>query len=129
MNYQEFNHQLDRLRDVYGDKSYSDQRTKLLWARINDLSAAWFACLVDGFIETSRQSPMISDFKDAVSNERNRLYKKKKESSFVDENKNYDCNSCGDSGFRFKTIDGCEFTYRCCCTNGNIRNYLQPLPA
>lgn len=72
MNDNEFRIQLDRLRQVYGDRSYPEDRARLLWKAVAAFSGSWLARTVDSMIGSLRQAPMLSDFQEAITQERER---------------------------------------------------------
>lgn len=107
MNFPEFNKQVDRLRDVWGDRSFPDERVKLLWREVMGHDALWFTVICDGLIMSSERAPKVTDFSAAASEERERIWKIEKQkherdaesfmrSSYADE----------DVGLLMKTIIG-----------------------
>lgn len=75
MSPQEFQTQVNRLSDTFGAHAYKTERTKMLWQDVRDFDAKWFEKLVGGLIASSRQAPLPNDFADAISWERERLWK------------------------------------------------------
>jgi hypothetical protein len=84
MNFSEFSTQIDRLRDCFGDKSFSEERTKMVWRSVQSLGSAWFTQVVDGMIATSKFAPLPSDFFEFASLERERLWQLEKHQSAED---------------------------------------------
>ena len=75
MNQGIFNHQISRLKDTYGDRVIADERVKLIWKEIPDqFSDYWFVSTIDAMISCLRQAPMVSDFREAIAKERERLW-------------------------------------------------------
>jgi len=79
MNQVEFDNQINRLRDCFGDRAYSDERAKLIWNSCQSFDTQWFRRLVDGMISTEKHAPLPAAFYDAASQERERLYLLEKE--------------------------------------------------
>jgi hypothetical protein len=79
MTHQEFDHHMNRLKDCFGDRSYSDERTKRIWREVRDFDSNWFEKIVDRFIGQERQPPILPQFQEETSIERERLWKIEKE--------------------------------------------------
>jgi hypothetical protein len=79
MNIQEFDLQVNRLKDCFGDRSYSDERVKVIWKEVKDLNGKWFSRVVDRFIGEERQAPLMPQFREEIAIERERLWKIEKE--------------------------------------------------
>lgn len=78
MQSQEFNRELNRLKDCFGDKNYSDERVKILWSEVKDLTGDWFIRVINFFIGNQRQPPLIGEFREEIAKERDRQWKIKK---------------------------------------------------
>lgn len=74
MNMAEFNTQLDRLRDAFTDKPFSDQRVKLIWREVQPFDARWLLNLVDRMLSSERYAPMPNAFAEAAAIERERIW-------------------------------------------------------
>lgn len=75
----EFDTQINRLKDVFGDRHYPDERVKLLWRAVSDYPGKWFSKTVDKFIGECRQPPLLPEFRTEVAIERERSWGKEKE--------------------------------------------------
>lgn len=74
MKSEQFDMQVNRLKDVYGDKAFPDQRIKIIWREVQDFDASWFTRVVDGLIGSERYAPLMDKFAEAASKERERIY-------------------------------------------------------
>lgn len=78
MNEQAFANQINRLAETYGKNAYSNERVKLIWAGVRNLSQEWLKSTVDAMIGNMRQAPMIPDFIEAARMEFNRNHEQAK---------------------------------------------------
>lgn len=78
MDLSNFNTQVIRLKNVYGDKFFSEERTRLLWNEVCSFDSKWFQTIVDEAISTLAMAPMVKFFSERAAEERGRLYKIKK---------------------------------------------------
>lgn len=78
MNEKEFQTQILRLIRVYGEPAYKTERTQLIWREMSSLPADSFCRVVDFLIAECRQPPMLKEFREAVSIEREKLHAKEK---------------------------------------------------
>jgi hypothetical protein len=79
MDFDFFSRQMSRLSDTFGGNHYKDERIKIIWGNVKDLSHGWFSNVVNYFIGNSRQAPLMPEFNDEISKERERLYRIEKE--------------------------------------------------
>ncbi len=70
MTAQQFKIEMDRLEKQFGP--YGGERLKVLFAKVQPFSAAWFKTSVDSKIAYSRFIPLPSDFDDDIAQERDR---------------------------------------------------------
>jgi hypothetical protein len=70
---QEFQVQLERLKNEYGQKVYSTERCALIWREVRDFSGEWLRRTIDEFIGESLQPPLLPKFREMLSKERERL--------------------------------------------------------
>jgi len=118
MNPMEFDIQMGRLRNVFGDKNYPDERTKLIWSEVRDLPQYYFAKLCDRFIGDSRQAPILNDFRTEAY--QFRLHAKPAKTVEPWKVVNPGCDTCFDTGVflaRSKTNPG-PWAFRCACSKG-----------
>lgn len=61
MEIEKFRDQVKRLKRVYGDSSYPDDRIDILWDKIKNKSGVVFREAVDKFISERKTAPMIPE--------------------------------------------------------------------
>lgn len=74
----EFQTQMNRLSETFGKQAYGTERAGLIWREVKDFSGAWLERTVDDFIGAMRHAPLLPDFANAVSAERERTWKREK---------------------------------------------------
>lgn len=74
MQWEEFTEQMGRIASVFGKNAYADERIKLIWREVKDLSPEWMAKTADHFIGEERQAPLLPQFRLAIAEERERLW-------------------------------------------------------
>lgn len=123
MNQQEFTQQLIRLQENFGKTAYSTERAKLLWGEVKDLAPDWFIGVVDDFIGSLRHAPLIPDFAEQASMERERLRKIEKDRGISQPQRiSNDCQDCRDNGVYLCTFRGdrsTPYAFRCHCKRGS----------
>lgn len=72
MNQQFFIGQINRLKDVYGDKSYPDTRVYLIMREVSSISEKAFEQIIDQCISDHRFPPMLADMREKISLARER---------------------------------------------------------
>jgi hypothetical protein len=77
MNQQEFQNQINRLEKQFG--KYGTERCTLLWREVKDLNGPWFERVMDQLISSCRQAPLLPEFREEISRERERLWRMEKE--------------------------------------------------
>lgn len=78
MTQDHFKIQAKRLMDTYGKQHFSEERLKLIWLEVKDFADEWFENVCSGFIGYMRQAPMVTDFREACSIERERVWAREK---------------------------------------------------
>lgn len=68
----EFDLEINRLRNCYGERSYPDERVVLLWKEVCGLDGSWFNNLISKFILHQRVAPLMGEFIDDIRREQNR---------------------------------------------------------
>lgn len=68
-----FMSQIKRLADTYGAKTYGTERSGILWQEVKDFSDEWMTKAVDRFIGSRREPPLLPEFAEAASRERERV--------------------------------------------------------
>lgn len=62
---------MGRLERQFG--KFGTERCTLLWREVSEFSNEWFSQVIDEFIGTLRQMPLLTEFRDQISLERERL--------------------------------------------------------
>lgn len=93
MQRKEFEEQIDRLVDTYGEKNFSVERVKILWEKFKFEKVDYFRNAVSNLIAENFTAPPASKISVAIQ--------ALKESNTLKERKTYDwdCTWCGQSGF------------------------------
>lgn len=84
MTLSEFQNQMQRLIEQFGKSAYSQARTELVWREVKELNPRWWECTVDRLLGECRQPPLMHEFREDISKERERLWtieKRKNEES------------------------------------------------
>lgn len=69
----EFKTQMQRLITTWPNV-YSTERVAVIWQEVRGFSPHWFKRVVDRFIGESRQAPLMAEFRDEISRERERTW-------------------------------------------------------
>ena len=69
----EFTHQISRLREQFGAQAYGTERAKILWQEVKDFSDHWFKRVVDELLGCCRHAPLMPEFREHISRERERM--------------------------------------------------------
>lgn len=72
MNRQFFQTQVNRLVSTYGETHYKIERIEIIWREVKDLSDSWFSKTIDKLIGESRFAPLMPEFREEISRERDR---------------------------------------------------------
>jgi hypothetical protein len=67
-----FKVQIDRLKQVYGDASYPQERIKLLWKEFRSSDNSRFESVISEVLGSCRFAPMLKEFREAWSKEKER---------------------------------------------------------
>lgn len=78
MEFNFFKGQMNRLTETFGNMHYKEERIKLIWKEVQDLSSTWMIKSVDEFIGNLRQAPLMTEFREQIAKERERLHDIKK---------------------------------------------------
>lgn len=73
-----FQGQMKRLTAQF-PQAYSQERVALIWREVQGFSDAWFTRIVDKFVGECRQAPLMAEFRNEISFERERNWSKQKE--------------------------------------------------
>lgn len=84
MNQSHFQSQMNRLAETYGAMQYKRERIELIWREVKDFEDRWLEGVVDEFIGTCRQAPLLPEFREKSSIERERLYQIEKAKNRVE---------------------------------------------
>lgn len=78
MNPVNFQTEIQRLINVYGQKAYPRERTELIWQEVQQLSDRWFSWLIGHLIGDNERPPMVTVFREHSSREREKSHEKQK---------------------------------------------------
>lgn len=93
MTKDEFLEQVDRLKTVYGEKSFPEERVKVFWDMFKVENKNVFERAVSNIIAQSYVAPPADKIRIAVTELREKLIQKNRQEY------NWDCSWCGTSGF------------------------------
>lgn len=93
---EQFQLQVDRLADTFGDKNFPEQRTHMIWEMMRGLDYTSVIAVVDSFIRGSKFAPLPSDFHEALTEIPGQ---KKYKLGDVHPIETSQCLDCRDSGF------------------------------
>lgn len=132
MTHESFNTQMRRLTSQFGEKAYGEERWKLIWNEISDLSPEWFRKTVDEMIGNSRLAPLVSEFRDLARQERlKRAKERTKTQTNVYDLDKYRCEYCDNVGIYFSynnhDPNRSPYVFRCHCSIGR-RDSRQGIP-
>lgn len=71
MTLKHFSLQIQRLKNAFGEKSYVDEKTQLIWQVVKDLSEEWFSKSISNLIANSRHAPLPVDIMELARIEKN----------------------------------------------------------
>lgn len=118
MKFEEFTFQIDRLRARFGDRTYPQEMTKLLWRRFAFVDQKTFEGQIDYLIVNSKSAPVGVDFEKAIEATESRY------SSGTTR-----CDKCDNSGWSelWRTDTGSVVAERCMCMGGTeaLANSIQ----
>lgn len=124
MRPEHFQAQMNRLAETFGGQHYKRERVELIWREIGSFHDSWLTRTIDRFIGELRQAPLVSEFRDAASQERERQREtqkqQEKESVARDYRFSYACDYCKDNGV-YVAIHNTEkslYGFRCHCVRG-----------
>lgn len=123
MNREEFSNEMNRLVSQFGKAAYSPERANLIWREVKDLSPSWMNAAIDEFIGSSRQPPLMPEFRERIAIEREKQWSRQKQQSQKDSwNPRPDCKVCSDNGvYICVKADGSAdgfWAFRCHCVKG-----------
>lgn len=78
MNENTFLKQTGRLQARWGKQIFCDEMVRLMWKHLKSESDYWMESTVDYFIGTSRQAPLLTEFQQKQSEERERQWDSQK---------------------------------------------------
>lgn len=98
MTTSEFDEQVKRLRAVFGDKAYPDERVVTFWDAVRDMEGYWFKKRVTDWVGSAKP-PMLPEIREAVALERERLWSLKKSQHSAEASESfrlYESGECGE---------------------------------
>lgn len=72
MDYSQFNKQIERLKETFGEGKFGEERVSLIWREVKSFDAKWFEHAVDGFIGDRAFAPLMPEFRTETVKERER---------------------------------------------------------
>lgn len=94
----QFDLQVDRLSDTFGDRYFPEQRTLMMWDAAKGKDYDAIIGVVDNFIRCAKQAPLPAEFSVAVS-EATKGSQKKYALGDLQPKEIASCRDCADSGF------------------------------
>jgi len=121
MTHQEFSEQLQRLKEAFGDRAYSSERSALLFKKFQNNSVGHLKEAIDTLILNSRTTPLLTEIDNTLRTQRRArggdeitpmefkagLYK---QGTY--------CDQCGNNGFflcKKSGEDGLPYAFSCHC--------------
>jgi hypothetical protein len=80
----DFNTQYQRLVKHFGKTAMSEEKAILIWREVREYDASWFGRVIDHMIGNLRQAPIMVDFREWISKERERRWDREKRMHEVD---------------------------------------------
>jgi len=128
MNLNEFERQMDRLKSVYGDKAYPDERAELIWKEMRYLPVHQFEEIVGEMIASSAQAPMMGKFREAKQDlgRRHASEYEQRDNDWTDTQP--DCHDCDKTGSIVATLNRNQtiYAFRCPCPIGERKHPKLP---
>lgn len=78
MTHEDFDYQMGRLMNCFGDKHYPKERQIMIWKEINSQTAAWMMRTVDEMVGCCRFPPLLPEFREAMVKERERVFSRRR---------------------------------------------------
>lgn len=124
-----FRTDMERLIELFPGAYKSNARIEIIWRCVSSLEDQAFTRIVDQLIGSSRQAPMVPDFEQLASIERERAWsqQKKKLQDIAWEPNTLACEYCGGGGvYLAHKGDFIPFAFRCHCTHGraDLRHHI-----
>ena len=128
MNISEFKSQIDRLKSVYGERSYPEEREEIIWREMRYLLAFEFERIVSELIGTNATAPMLTKFREAKFDlgRKNAGTDDKELSAWIDAQPN--CSLCNKTGavLAKRKADMYQFAFMCSCALGQRKHPRLP---
>lgn len=141
MNIHYFTNQVTRLQQVFGVKTYPQQRVDEYWKMVHNIPDENFRKWVDQKIADSKFAPLGEEFRQVAKDYERYLFKEKARaagndiSSFNQNDERHwkfeehiICKRCRDDGalVAIKKLDGSQCTFVCDCPSGEYSHWAQP---
>lgn len=119
MNFMQFEEQKKRLSDVFGEKHYVGERSRLIWKSVEHLPVGWFSDLISSLIASERFAPTPQTIMSAAGDFKMYLAQKEKRNTPMD--RQCACANCRGLGAFLCTNDnlGGLWAFRCSCDAGS----------
>ena len=111
-----FSEQMHRLKEVYGNRCYPEERAKLIWFEFKHLKDEDFKEGVSKLIMEKRQAPLVDDFRVALAG----YGRSSKQEKIREIKARQYCNLCKNTGSVLQRgCDGLSYVRRCVCPLGD----------
>ncbi len=127
MDRKSFATQMLRLESCFGNQHrevYNKDRGELIWREVNQLSDEWMIRVTDYFVGECERPPLMPQFREQISKERERLWVIQKSQKMVlaENISQYLCGDCDNTGRVWR--EGAVFI--CHCDHGSRRPEKYP---
>jgi hypothetical protein len=116
MKKEEFLEQIERLQEVYGEKSFGQERSQILWEKFKFEKVEYMRAAISNIIAETFVAPAASKIYAAIQSAKETTAFKEKKTY------NWDCSWCGQSGFVevFHIATGYGGALKCKCEFGDL---------
>jgi hypothetical protein len=116
MNFVEFGSQMDRLKQTFGEKSYPEERVRLLWSDYGHVPIGVFSDGISKLIKEKRYAPLGDELRDVFSYFSSGSRREEKIKAIKEKGR---CGICDDTGSVIKECNDRVFrAARCSCDLG-----------
>lgn len=120
----EFDLQVQRLRSVYGNSRYPDERVDMLWAKFQTVPFTDFKRAISKLIASEPHAPLY----DKIQMELGQTVIGIRQKMVEEQAEKQDCSTCKNTGrYSTKATDGTSWSWRCRCKLGDIAFPNYPL--
>lgn len=127
MTWDQFEGQMARLKSVYTERAYPNERTKLLWSQVSDSDLEHFSKAVDRWIGELKFAPMLIEFREFYHDWMRQTVAERMLEKRLAISQDRACKYCGDEGQLLATrlSDNTIWAFLCSfCEAPRSRNML-----